>query len=139
MPLHNPANKRLMRGLRRCATHGGTTLGEPSRVGGMPHQHQGGHGHIWPVRHPTLHGDVKTSAWQSLPAALSSPPTPVVEKCNGAIAQDLLVNRAAVVMGSYHDFMAANVLTLHVDSDVHQFFHWTPGYPKDKPPIFLSW
>src|SRR5512132_223115 len=44
--------------VRRWATHGGTTLGESSRVGGIPHQRKGGVGHVW---------GVGSAAWSSVP------------------------------------------------------------------------
>jgi hypothetical protein len=34
------------RSVRRCAIHGVTALGEPSRVGGIPHRCKGGLGHV---------------------------------------------------------------------------------------------
>jgi hypothetical protein len=43
-PLRCPP--RLMPMVRWCATHGGTTMGDPSRVGGIPHRRKGRRGHV---------------------------------------------------------------------------------------------
>jgi hypothetical protein len=39
-------SRQLILGVRQCATHGDMALGEPSRVGGIPHRCIGGLGHV---------------------------------------------------------------------------------------------
>jgi enoyl-[acyl-carrier-protein] reductase (NADH) len=60
------------RSVRRCAIHGVTALGEPSRVGGIPHRCQGGLGHVCMEDDALLE-----KAWERIPMQRAGQPEEV--------------------------------------------------------------